>query len=130
MARQPNKWAVGWIAFAAIMMIVMGMWWIISGIVAIANGDFYVVSADYILKLNVTAWGWIHLIIGIVVLIAGFGLFQAQPWARVTAVIIAIITALTGFAWMPVYPIWGVVYIAVSLFVIWALTVHGEDILV
>lgn len=128
MDNQPSGWAVGWTMFASIMMIIMGFWWIVTGIVAIAKDEFFVITQEWIFEFDVTAWGWIHLILGIVILAAGFGLYTAQVWARTVGVIIAAISALVAFAWMPYYPIWGIIFVAVSVAVIWALTAHGRDI--
>lgn len=128
MDNQPSGWAVGWTMFASIMMIVMGAWWIITGIVAIAKDEFFVITQEWIFEFDVTAWGWIHLILGIVILAAGFGLYTGQVWARTVGVILAAVAALVAFAWMPYYPIWGIIFVAVSVAVIWALTAHGRDI--
>lgn len=128
MDNQPSGWAVGWMMFASIMMIVMGAWWIITGIVAIAKDEFFVIAQEWIFEFDVTAWGWIHLILGIVILAAGFGLYTGQVWARTVGVILAVVAALVAFAWMPYYPIWGIIFVAVSVAVIWALTAHGRDI--
>lgn len=114
--------------FAAFMMIMMGFWWVISGLVAIFNDEFYVVTADYIFKFDVTTWGWIHLIVGVVVLLAGFALFSGQVWARTVGVILAILAGLVAFAWLPWYPIWAILFIALSVAVVWALTAHGHDL--
>ena len=126
--KQTSGWAIGWTAFAGIMMIMEGFWWVFSGIVAIFNNQFYVVTQNWIFQFDVTTWGWIHLIIGLVILLAGFGLFNGAVWARTVGVIIAALAGLAAFAWLPWYPIWGVVYITVSVGIIWALTVHGRDI--
>jgi hypothetical protein len=125
---QLSGWAIGWTAFAAFMMILMGGWWIISGIVAILNNQFFVVTENWIFRFDVTTWGWVHLIIGIVILLAGFGLFSGAVWARIVGVILAVLAALVAFAWLPYYPVWAVIYIGVSVGVIWALTAHGRDI--
>ena len=128
MSDSPSSWAVGWTVFAGIMMILQGGWWIISGLVAIVNEEFYVVGPEWIFQFDVTTWGWIHLILGIIVLLAGFYVFTAQVWARVVGVIMAVLAALVAFAWLPWYPIWAIIFIAISIAVIWALTAHGEDI--
>jgi hypothetical protein len=73
-------------------------------------------------------WGWIHLIVGVGVLAAGFGLFAGQVWARTVGVITAVIAALVAFAWLPWYPVWATLMIAASVAVVWALTAHGRDI--
>lgn len=128
MDREVSSWAVGWTSFAGIMMVISGIWWIISGLVAIASDTFYIVGEEYIFQFDATTWGWIHLLVGILVLVAGFYLFTGAVWARTIGVIIAVLMALIAFAWLPWYPIWAILFIAVSVFVIWALTVHGHDI--
>jgi len=126
---QPSGWAIGWTGFAAIMMILMGAWWVITGLVAILDDDFYVLTqSGYTLEFSVTAWGWIHLILGVIIFFAGFGLFQGEVWARTVGVIIAVIAALIAFAWIPYYPVWAIIFVAVSIAVIWSLTAHGRDI--
>jgi hypothetical protein len=126
--REPSGWAIGWTAFAGIMMIMMGILWVISGLVAIFNDEFYVVTQNWIFQFDVSTWGWIHLLLGIVILAAGFGLFSGAVWARIVGVIIAVISGLVAFTWLPYYPVWGIILIAISIGVIWALTVHGRDI--
>jgi hypothetical protein len=130
--REPSGWAVGWTFFAAFMMIMIGVFHAIAGFASIlkdevitavpAGGDWY------FLKFDVTAWGWIHLIAGIVVLLAGFALFSGAVWARTVGVILALVSAIANFAWLPYYPVWSILIIAVDIAVIWALTVHGRDI--
>jgi hypothetical protein len=105
-----------------------GVWWIISGIVALANDTFLVVGQDYLFQSDITTWGWIHLILGIVILLAGFYLFSGAVWARTVGVAVAVVWALIAFVWMPRYPVWAMAFLVVSIFVIWALTVHGRDI--
>jgi hypothetical protein len=81
-----------------------------------------------VFEFDATTWGWTHLIGGIIVLFAGFGVFRGAVWARTVGVIIAAVSALVSFAWIPVYPIWSIVVIAIDVTVIWALTAHGRDI--
>jgi len=120
--------AIGWTAFASFVMILLGIWWIFAGIAGIAKDDVFVVSTKYVFKFNVTTWGWIHLILGIVVVLAGLALFRGAVWARLVGVVIAGVSALIGFAWLPMYPFWGIIFVTASIFVIWALTVHGRDL--
>lgn len=126
--KEPSGWAVGWTAFAGIMMVMMGGWWILAGLVALINRSFFVLTQDYIFKFSTVTWGWIHLIVGALVLAAGLSLFSGAVWARVVGVIIALIAGLVAFAWLPWYPIWAILFITVSASVIWALTAHGRDI--
>ena len=124
----PSGWAIGWTAFAGIMMVLLGAWWMIAGLVAVVNDDFFVVAQEWIFKFSTTTWGWIHLGLGAVILLSGFGLFTANVWARTAGVILAVFAGLAAFAWMPWYPVWAIIFIAVSVAIIWALTVHGRDI--
>ena len=128
-AQEPTGW-VGWIAFAGFMMIMIGVFHVISGIAGIAKDDVFVIgpATEYAFKFDVTAWGWIHLIAGIIVLIAGFGLFSGATWARTVGVIVAGISAIANFAWLPYYPIWAIVILTVDILVIWALIVHGREV--
>ena len=126
--QEASGWAVGWTVFAAIMMLFVGFWWFIAGLVAIIDDTFYVVTKEYIFQFDATTWGWIHLILGIVTALAGLGLFTGAVWARTVGVILAFISGLVGFAWLPWYPIWAILIIVASIGVIWALTVHGRDI--
>lgn len=125
---EPSGWAVGWTAFAGIMMAVQGVWWLIAGFIAVVNDEFYVVGQEYVFQFDVTTWGWIHMLVGVVVFAAAMGLFTGAVWARTVGVIMAAIAMLVAFAWLPWYPIFALLFIAVSVSVIWALTAHGRDI--
>jgi hypothetical protein len=92
------------------------------------NSDSFVVTSEYIFKFNTAAWGWIHLIGGIVVVVAGFAVFRGSVWARTVGVIIAMFSAILNFAWLVYVPFWSIVMIVVDVSVIWALTVHGRDL--
>lgn len=126
--RQVSGAAVGWTTFAAFMMILIGGWWVIAGLVALVNDEFFVETRKYIFRFDATTWGWIHLIVGILVLLAGFGLFSGAVWARTVGVLMALLTTLVGFAWLPWYPFWAILIVIASITVVWALTAHGRDI--
>lgn len=128
MALQRSSAAAGWTMFAGIMMMLIGFFHGLAGLSGIIQDDFYAVLPNYVLKFDVTTWGWIHLIGGIVIVLAGFGVFSGAVWARTVGVILAAVSALVSFAWIPLYPIWSIVLIAIDVTVIWALTVHGRDI--
>jgi hypothetical protein len=110
------------------LMILGGGWWIMAGFIAIVNDEFFVATPEYVFQFDTTTWGWIHLVLGVVVLAAGFGLFSGAVWARTVGVVVAVIAGLVAFAWLPWYPIWAVLFIGVSVAVIWALTAHGRDV--
>ncbi len=120
--------AVSLTALAGILMFLLGGWWIIAGFVAIVNDDFFIVTQEWIFEFSTTSWGWTHLILGIVVLLASFGLFTGAVWARTVGVILAVISGLVAFAWLAYYPVWAILFVTMSVLTVWALTVHGRDI--
>ncbi|HWC71612.1 MAG TPA: hypothetical protein VG993_10650, partial [Actinomycetota bacterium] len=128
MSRQRSGAAVGFTMFAAFMMILIGSFHIIVGLAGILEDEFFVATPNWLLEFDATTWGWIHLLAGIVVLLAGFGLFSGAVWARTIGVILATVSAIANFAFIPYYPVWSLAIIAVDIFVIWALTAHGRDI--
>ena len=125
---EPSGWAVGWTAFAGFMMLLLGFWWIIAGLVAVINDSFFVVTQEWIFEFSTTTWGWIHLILGAVILLSGFGLFSGNVMARTVGVLIGVVSGFAAFAWLPYYPVWAILFIAVSVAIVWSLTAHGLDI--
>ena len=128
MSSKPSGAAVGWTMFAAFMLVLIGGFHIFAGLVGLIDDTFYAVTPKYVLQFDSTTWGWIHLLGGVVVLFAGFGVLTGAVWARTVAVIVALISAFASFAWLPWYPIWGILIIVIDITVIWALTAHGRDI--
>ncbi|TFC51718.1 hypothetical protein E3T26_05255 [Cryobacterium sp. TMT1-21] len=126
--QEPSGWTVGAAAFAAFMMLMLGCWWLIAGIAALAQDGFYVATENYVLQFDTTTWGWVHLILGILTIIAGGTLFTGKVWARTFGVILAFIGTLVAFAWLPYYPFWAMLFIVAGVAVIWALTVHGREL--
>jgi hypothetical protein len=120
-----SSWAMGGMAFAGSIMVLIGAFQVIGGIAAIADDQFFVVARHYSFDLDVTAWGWIHLILGIVVAATGLGLFAARAWAGVTALFFAMLSAIANFFFIPYYPWWSVLVIALDAWVIWSLTRPG-----
>ena len=126
--KQPSAAAVGWIFFASTMMALTGIFHVFTGIGGIAKDDIYERAAEYVFEFDVSTWGWIHLVVGLVMLFAAFGLYSGAVWARAVGVSMALTSAVTGFVWMPYFPVQGFIYVAVSVAVIWALTAHGRDL--
>jgi hypothetical protein len=127
-SRELSGWAVGWTIFAAVWMWILGFFHALAGFVGIVEDEILVATPNYLFQLDTTTWGWIHLILGIVVLLAGFAVFNGAVWARSVGVVIAVVSIIANFAWLPYYPIWSLLMITANTFVIWALTVHGRDI--
>jgi hypothetical protein len=126
--REPSGWAIGWTVFAATMMLIQGVWWVMAGLVALFNDEFFVVTPEYVFQFDATTWGWIHLVVGVLILAAGVALYSGAVWARTVGVIMAVIAMVAAFAWLPWYPLWAVLLIVISIGVVWALTAHGRDI--
>jgi hypothetical protein len=124
----PVGTAAGVTAFAGILMIMTGAFHVLQGLVALLNDEFYVVGPEYIFQFDVTAWGWVHVLLGLVVAFAGVALFRGAVWARTIAVIMASISLVASFAWMPHYPLWSLTIIAFDVLVIWAAVFHGPNL--
>jgi hypothetical protein len=114
--------------FASVILMVVGVFQALAGLTAIINDDRLLATEDYLIKLDTTGWGWIHLILGVVIFLAGLGLLQGQLWARTIAVVLASLSAIANFLWLPIQPWWAIIIITLDIFVIWAVTVHGRDI--
>jgi hypothetical protein len=125
-----SGWAVGFILFAGIMMIMVGIWQALQGLIAIFENEFYVATRNYLFEFDATAWGWIHLLIGLLVAFAGWGLLSGRTWARVVAITLAVLSAIANFLFIPYYPFWSLLIIAVDVFVIWAIAAHGREVAV
>ena len=115
----------GGVVFAAAVMVVIGIFQAIEGLVAIFNDDWYAVTRNYTFDLDTTAYGWIHLILGIVILLAGFALFAGKVWGGVLAIFLAILSAIANFFFIPYYPFWSLTIIALCIWVIWSVTRPG-----
>ena len=123
--RGVSGWAVGGTVFAGVMMLLIGLFHAVAGLVALIDDEFYVVTANYTFEFDVTAWGWIHLIVGLGVLATGFGLFARKAWAGVAAIMICMLSALVNFFFIPYYPIWSLLVIGLAVWVIWSITRAG-----
>ena len=125
--RSRSGLAAGFIVFAGVAMVMIGALHALQGLVALFNDDFYVVGQKWIFEFDLTTWGWIHLIIGIGIAVAGFFVLNGAVWARVVGIGVAVVSAIVNFMWLPYYPIWSLLVIALDVLVIWALSVHGRE---
>ena len=119
---------VGWVFFAGIIMLIVGFFNAIEGVVALINDEYYLVSSNGLMvHLDYTAWGWAFLIYGVIVVAAGFGVMTGQTWARVIGVILVALNALLNLTFLAAYPVWSTLVIALDVVVIYALVVHGRE---
>ena len=125
---EPSGWAIGWALFAAVVLITVGCFQVIAGISAIAEDDLIVKAPNYVFNLDVSQWGWIHLILGAILILSGLGIMSGNVVARTVGVFVAALSAIANFAFIPYYPVWSIAIIAIDIAVIWALTAHGRDV--
>ena len=111
-----------------VMMAVLGFFQAIMGLTALFKDSYYVVVPNSILHLDFTQWGWTHLVLGLLVLCAGFAILAGQVWGRVVGVLLAVLVAVTNMLFIPAYPVWSIIVIVVSVLVIYALVVHGSEL--
>jgi hypothetical protein len=120
--RVARPWAAGGSLFAAMMLVIIGCYQVLLGIAGIAKDQFFVVAPNYIYNLDTTAWGWIHLAIGALAVVTGAFLFTDATWARAAGIILVSLSAIANFFFIPYYPLWSLVIIALDIYVIWALS--------
>ena len=125
---EPTAW-VGLVIFAGVMLVMLGGFQAMEGIVAIIRDEYYLVTRNgLVIDLDYTTWGWIHLVLGLLAAAAGVGIFAGQMWARVLGIVIAVMSALANMAFLTAYPIWATIMIAVDVLVIYALAMHGREV--
>jgi hypothetical protein len=124
---EPTAW-VGMVIFGGTMLLMLGALQAMEGLVAIFQDDYYLVTRKgMIVSLDYTAWGWTHLIIGLIAVGVGIGVFAGQTWARVAGIVIAAVSIIVNVAFLPAYPIWIMIVIGIDILVIYALAVHGKE---
>jgi len=120
-------WAVGLSLFAGVLMIIGGVFNAMEGVVALARNEVYVATPQYLFAFDLTTWGWIQIIVGIVIAVAGVGVITGKLWGRLVGIVLAALSMLANFAFIPYYPVWSLAIIALNVFVIWALCVYNRD---
>ena len=126
--QQSSPWATGLALFAAVLMIIAGLWAIILGISAILNDKVFVTTQGYVYEFDITVWGWLHLIIGILVGGAGIGIIQGATWGRAVGIAVASLSLLANFLFIPHYPIWSIAIIVLDVLIIWALVTYPSRV--
>ena len=119
---------IGWSFFAATMMIIGGSLNAINGLVAVLNDDWVVWTNRSSVYLDLTSWGWVHIVAGALVVLAGFGVLSGNVLARTVGVFLAGLSLIANFLFLPVYPLWSIIVITLDVLVIWALTAHGSEL--
>jgi hypothetical protein len=124
----PTAWT-GWVVFASAMMFLLGCFQAVQGLVAIFDDGFYhVTDSGLVVEVDYTAWGWTHLLLGVLIILCGLGVLTGNIVARTVGVLLAGLSAIVNLAFIEAYPIWSVMIIAIDVVVIYALTVHGREL--
>ena len=126
-AKELNAWAVGFIFLGSIMMVTLGCWHFIAGIAALVDDSFFAVRPGFALEMDVTTWGWLHIVGGIAMAIVGLTLLSGSPVVRIIAIIMTVISAIWNFYSVPYYPVWSIIMLALCLALLWALIAHGRE---
>ena len=123
----PSGWT-GWVVFGGAVMILLGTFHAFQGLVAVFKDEYYLVGENGLtVNIDYSAWGWTHLLLGIVVALAGAALMAGQMWARVVAVVLAFLSAIVNIGFLAAYPIWSSMMIGLDILVMWAVIVHGRE---
>jgi hypothetical protein len=123
-----SPWAVSFLILAAALMVIGGIFHFIEGLAALLNDDFFVVVRGYAFDMDITTWGWIHMIGGIIVAMAGIGLLSGALWARIVAIVVVMASAILNFVTIPYYPVWAMIMLVIDGGILWALLAHGRDL--
>ena len=125
--QRESPWASGLTVAAATFLMIAGVWHALAGIAAIVHDDVYLATPQYIYSFDLTAWGWVHLLLGVLQIVAGFAVLKGQMWARVVGITMAGLSMIANFLFLPHYPLWSLVIIALDVAVIWALATYRRD---
>jgi len=122
MSPKTMAWADGGTIFAAVMLTTVGVFQALEGLSAIAKDNVFVNTTNYIFDIDLTAWGWVHLLLGALAVAIGVCMLLGQGWALIAGIVVAMLSALTNFMFIPYYTVWAIVIIALDLFIIWAIS--------
>ncbi|MBB5873269.1 hypothetical protein F4553_006703 [Allocatelliglobosispora scoriae] len=119
--------ARGGLVFAATMFLMLGVFQVVQGLAGIIKSEFFITTRNYAFTIDTSVWGWIHFILGLLMVAIGWFLFSGATWARGAGVAVAVASAIANFFWLPYYPWWALLIIALDVYVIWALTTARFD---
>jgi hypothetical protein len=122
-----RPWASGLTVFAAAMMLISGVWQALTGFAAVVRDNVYVATPGYIYSFDLTGWGWLHLLLGILVAVVGFAVLKGQTWARVAGIALVCVSMIANFIFLPYYPLWSLTIIALDVAIIWALATYRRE---
>lgn len=118
---------VGWVYFAAFMILLSGAFQAIIGLVALFNNTIIVSGEESVWLFNIATWGWLHLLLGVILIFTGFNLFSGGMWGRAAGVVLVSLSAIANFTFLPVYPLWSLVVLVLDALILYALIAHGDE---
>ncbi|HSW79424.1 MAG TPA: hypothetical protein VLG47_01480 [Candidatus Saccharimonadales bacterium] len=119
---------VGWQYFAASLMMLAGVFQFIAGLVALFKDQVFLVAPSNLILLDYTQWGWVHLLIGVVLFLTSFSLFAGNMWGRTVGIVLAALSAIANFTFLQAYPWWSLIVIILDVLIIYAIAVHGGEV--
>jgi hypothetical protein len=125
--RTNRRWAAGFAITAGLIMILAGLFQVLEGLVALVDDSFYLQAASYAFDIDLTTWGWIHLVIGALVAVTGGLVIRGDAWARGAAMALALLAAVANFVFVPYYPLWSILVLALNATAIWALAMYDPQ---
>jgi hypothetical protein len=127
-SKTESAWAEGIGIFAGAALLTVGIFQFLEGIAAAAKDEVFVNTPSYVFKLDLTTWGWIHFVFGLVAFATGIGLFLGKTWARALGLFIALCGTLLNFMFLPYYPWWAITVITLNVVVMWAIATQVQDV--
>ena len=116
------SWAYGFAAFGGVLLVTVGLFQLLQGLAAVTKDEVFLVAGDYLYSIDLTTWGWIHLVVGAIAVVVGLCVLYGQAWARATGILVAVVSAVAHFAWLPHFPVWSMLVITIDVLVVWALS--------
>jgi hypothetical protein len=125
--QRESPWASGLTVFAAALLVIGGVWHVLAGIAALVHDEVYISTPGYLYSFDLTGWGWIQLVLGLLAAAAGFGIIKGQTWARVVGIGFALLSMAIEFLIIPLSPIWSTLMIALDIAIIFTLATYRRD---
>jgi len=122
-----SAWVSGLALFGGVVMLVDGIFAILNGIMGIAKDQVYLATPSYVFRFNLTAWGWIHLVLGVLLVVIGVAILRGMVWGRMAGIFLASLSVIVNLVWLPHYPLWSLIAVGLGVAVIWALAVYNPD---
>ncbi len=119
---------VGWVAFASVMLYLVGFFHLIAGFVALFTDTVYLIGENNLWALDYTQWGWIHILAGVLAILAAGSLMSGKVYGRTVAVLVAFVSAVANMLFIPIYPIWSIIMVTICVLVIFGVVTHGKDL--